>query len=280
MGSISKSFALFIILIIATSSLSLLIVRPASAQTPMPSPVSIPKPSIPEFTLKFVHTYYFETTTDPNTGVNRTQQYDNNTIAVTIKNQPYADSINGSNYHLFYDVRMKPHLEKKWTELYPLESHYNREFKSYLDDRSPYVSGITPLESDSEYTSVSLTYYHPPLNSERNSFPPFPLTSNTQVDFQVEAVVGHDSQAWIADHIQSPVLGGHYAPATAFDTSSSWSSTQTITMPDTSASASLNPTPTVPEFLSWTIPLLLSLMVLAAGLLVYHNKRKRGLVAV
>ena len=37
------------------------------------------------------------------------------------------------------------------------------------------------------------------------------------------------------------------------------------------------PTPTVPEFPSWTIPLLLNIMV-AAGLLVYHKKHKHNLV--
>ncbi len=37
-----------------------------------------------------------------------------------------------------------------------------------------------------------------------------------------------------------------------------------------------SPTPTVPEFSSWTIPLLLTVMVTLAGFLVYH-KRKRSL---
>ena len=35
------------------------------------------------------------------------------------------------------------------------------------------------------------------------------------------------------------------------------------------------PTPTVPELQSWTIPLLLSLMLVSAGLLVYHKKHKK-----
>jgi hypothetical protein len=40
-------------------------------------------------------------------------------------------------------------------------------------------------------------------------------------------------------------------------------------------SLSAAPTPTVPEFSSWTIPLLLTIMVALAGLLVYHKKHKR-----
>jgi len=47
-----------------------------------------------------------------------------------------------------------------------------------------------------------------------------------------------------------------------------------------SPSPSPNPTltPTVPEFPSLTIPLLLSIMLASAGLLVYHKKHKHNLV--
>ena len=52
-----------------------------------------------------------------------------------------------------------------------------------------------------------------------------------------------------------------------------------ITIPETSTTTSPTPnptpTPTVPEFSSWTIHLLLSLMVAAAGLLVYFKKYNR-----
>ena len=46
--------------------------------------------------------------------------------------------------------------------------------------------------------------------------------------------------------------------------------TPTITSP--------TPTPSVPEFPSWTIPLLLTITVAIAGLLVYHKKHKHNLV--
>jgi N-acetylneuraminic acid mutarotase len=45
-------------------------------------------------------------------------------------------------------------------------------------------------------------------------------------------------------------------------------------VPDASASASPNPTPSLLEFPSWTIPLLLTVMLATAGLLVYHKKHK------
>ena len=59
MDSITKSFALILIGIMAISCISLLTVKSASAQT-------IPRPSVPEFTAKVVDT----------------------TLEVTIKNQP------------------------------------------------------------------------------------------------------------------------------------------------------------------------------------------------
>ena len=46
-------------------------------------------------------------------------------------------------------------------------------------------------------------------------------------------------------------------------------------VPTLSSSQSDNPSHLIPEFSSWTLPLLLSIMALAAGLLVYCKKRKR-----
>jgi hypothetical protein len=68
-------------------------------------------------------------------------------------------------------------------------------------------------------------------------------------------------------------MGGTYLPAVAYVTSSDWSNAQTITIGEISASPT--PTPTVPEFPSFTIPLLLSLMVVVAGLLVYRKEHSR-----
>jgi hypothetical protein len=53
MGSSGKSFALILILIISFSSLSLLLIKPACAQSQ-----SIPTPSVPEFSVKLAdHSY-------------------------------------------------------------------------------------------------------------------------------------------------------------------------------------------------------------------------------
>ena len=64
MGKIGKTFAIILTVIIATSCVNLPTVRPANAQT-------IPKPSIPRFTLRYVVDYYDVPTTyktDPYTG--------------------------------------------------------------------------------------------------------------------------------------------------------------------------------------------------------------------
>ena len=60
---------------------------------------------------------------------------------------------------------------------------------------------------------------------------------------------------------------------------SSWAA-QFISETSTSTSPTPNPTPTptVPELQTWTIPLLLSLIIATAGLLVYHKKHKKDLV--
>ena len=75
MGNINKVFSLLLFLILTASSL--FIVESANAQ-------SIPKLSVPEFTVKFVNASYGVTTTNPYTGANETQQISNNSIKITI----------------------------------------------------------------------------------------------------------------------------------------------------------------------------------------------------
>jgi hypothetical protein len=80
MNSTGKVFTLFFVLIMAISSLSLLMVKPANAE-------SISKPLVPEFTLKVVAS----------------------SIEVTIKNQPLTAYENGSYPNLYYGFRFKDH---------------------------------------------------------------------------------------------------------------------------------------------------------------------------
>jgi hypothetical protein len=162
---------------------------------------SIPKPSIPEFTVTLVDRSYDAPATqsiDPYTGETVTQpshRIDNRTIEVTIKNQPFASK-------LMYNIRVKGHFSKDWTEVF-------------------HPSDGFPIQSDSEYTVLSFSskggddFYGP--HSAVIYAPP-----SGQVDFQVEAMNGNVSR-----EIFIPVPGTGW-----FFTGekSGWSNTQVLTV--------------------------------------------------
>jgi hypothetical protein len=100
MDSIDKGFASLLILIIAISSLSLLVIKPSSAQ-------SIPTPSMPEFTVKYVGTASVPLTGFALPAVN-----------ITIKNQPftpYTDR-NGNKINLYYLIQWKDNSSSGWQQ--------------------------------------------------------------------------------------------------------------------------------------------------------------------
>jgi hypothetical protein len=80
------------------------VIESVSAQT-------IPKPSVPEFTLKYVERSF--TTVD---GVN----YDSKTIEVTIANQPNL------NHSLFYNVKYRIN-NGNWKGIYTMDDAYPRQ---------------------------------------------------------------------------------------------------------------------------------------------------------
>lgn len=192
-----KRAALSLIPILALTSF--IIVEPVFAQ-------SIPNLSVPEFTVKLVeHPYDVPTTysIDKYTGENITHpgyHVENKTIEISIKNQPSAY---GENYTLYYNIRVKGHFEKNWTEL-----------QSYS------------ARSDSKYTVLSLPVYYPP---------------KAQVDFQVEAIIVHSyenrvfSDDWLAQHplaeVMQPGLEDIYEREFEIVGTSGWSETQTVTIP-------------------------------------------------
>ena len=267
MGSISKSFALILILIIAISSLSLLMVKPASAQ-------SIPKPSVPEFTVKYVDNSYdvpptYET--DQYTGktivTHDGYHVDNRSIELRIKNQPfisYNDS-NGNTIRLYYNFRYKGGFTDTWT-YYPENSngqsviHYNGGLGNDFEMYPPTYSA-----SNSEYTIVllRLSLLGPPIGNQE-------IPDGVNVDFQVQAMIGYFTR-------------NNYGYIILTGQSSDWSPTQTITIGETSSTTSPNPTPTstqnptptptVPEF-SWLaiLPLFISFLFIAIKL--RHRSQK------
>jgi hypothetical protein len=227
MGNMGKSLALILILIMAVSSLNLLMIKPAFAQT-------TPTPSVPEFNAKFVDASYSvapSSSIDPYTGQSVTHegyQVKNRTIELIIKNQPFNSYIsNGINISFYLDVREKGHYEENWTTIYTVDNYYTSE-------------------SNTNYTT--LTY------SLDQNVPPFwdTIPSGGQVDFQVEAMIGYISRT----------VG--FASWYFAGQESGWSNTQTVTIP---SSNSASPIPTVPEFPIWIIlPFFMSILLVAVYL--------------
>jgi hypothetical protein len=253
MGRIGKTFAFILTLIIAMTCLTLLMVRPSSAQTPTPLAVPVPKPSTPQFTVKFVNSSYeipASSSINPYTGQNITspsQQIENDSIQVIVKNQPFTPQWvqeDSSTFidSLFYNVRMKGHFTDNWTELY----HPNN-----LD---------YPLQSNSNHTLVYLQ------SVDYNSIP-----SGYKIDFQVQALIGAVHRGFNASATDQ--LGMY--PYVFTGQMSDWSSTQTIIINETFASSSPSPnptpTPSVPEF-SWYAILPMFVSVLLIAVILRHRK--------
>jgi hypothetical protein len=117
MARIGKYFRLCIVVILAVSSL--IMVEFVSAQ-------SIPKPSVPEFTLKIVA---------------------HQSIEVTIKNQPFTSfSANGSTVSLSYQIQIKVH--------YAVDSQW--QYYSFDNTITPAQAGWYLSPSNSEYTVISV----------------------------------------------------------------------------------------------------------------------------
>jgi hypothetical protein len=251
MESISKGFSLLLVVILAVSSL--MMVESASAQ-------SIHKPSVPEFSLKYVDRSYDTQPTyglDPYTGKNvvthPSEHIDNRTIEITIKNQPFTqftDSSNGKTINLFYNVRYKGSFGTQWTLLFG--EQVETVGGSYLQ------FGYPIQDYSSQYTII---IFHLP-NDVRSG----------QMDIQVQAMEGYTNASVVQSHIFTSLVDYIF-----YGEQSGWTNTQTITIGQTSATTTPNPTPTpaVPEFPMLTIPILI-VTIVVAGLLVYIKKHRRA----
>ena len=209
---------------------------------------TIPKPSVPEFTVKFVDASYNvapSSSINPYIGQNVTIEgyhVENRTIELIIKNQPFISYIsNGTPISFYLNVREKGHYEENWTTIYNIDNYFT-------------------APSNTIYTT--LTYSLDP------NAPPWldnNLPSGGQLDFQVEALIGY--------------IGRNAGFASWYFTGqeSGWSNTQTVTIPASSNSALPSSTSitthAVPEFPLMATPLLLSLLSVA-GILGLRKKRR------
>jgi hypothetical protein len=218
MGNMGKSLALMLMLMMAISSLTMLMVKPVNAE-------SIPKPSVPQFTIKYVDDSYdvpskTNSTINPYTGKTETTiipgyHVSNFTVHVIIKNQPFNTvTVDGNQVNLFFAVRYKGHFGTDWIEQYPDTQHMDTYGYDYLP----------VLQSSSGETLIICPGNYP---------------NDAQVDFQVMALQGYFSKYYT--HVPLLVYTWVFTGQ-----KSDWSNTQTITIP--SASAAPSPTPTIPEY--------------------------------
>lgn len=224
----AKGIAL--ILILAASSL--LWIKSASTQ-------SIPKPSVPEVTIKIVdHSYDTPGadptyTTDPYTGSLKllSPGYPSNHVEIksvdfTIKNQPftpYNDSA-GHSIGLYYNFRFKGHYGTEWS--YDPFNPDGESSHSYGGWDMTTLIPYTP--SNSEYTTVS-------MNLGESGIP-----SYGEADFQVQAQIGYIQAE--GNGLMARVYGIGY---NFTGQSSDWSSIQTLDLSDGQAviSPSVSPSP-------------------------------------
>ena len=141
-----------LILILTLTVSSLMIAESTSAQ-------SIPKPSVPQFTLTYHAILYYVPPTyaiDHYTGENITVSYEHwirqTSIEVTIENQPFSPYVitdNGDNRttNLYFSVRSKGQFEEEWStysnsgEL-QIEDYAAQQTTLYLyPDSTPWLSG-------------------------------------------------------------------------------------------------------------------------------------------
>ncbi len=267
MGRTIKSFAVILILIIAISSLSLMIVKPVFAQ-------SIPTPSAPEFSVTYTESSYSVNTTNTDTGATVTHTYANDTVQIVILNQAFnANALeNGTTLSLTYNVQEEGHFSNgnEWNTISTWVPASNSEYTVISYEVTLYNGSYTPIWNTGQAEVIA----------------------GGQVDFQVEATIGY----WIT--VPSPY--SLYGAEDFTGQSSGWSNTQTITISNGSTSTSItaspssNPTPTplslnstltptptstssptptpaVPEFPLWAI-LPLFLMTLSVAIILRYQK--------
>jgi hypothetical protein len=260
MDNTGKTLALTLILVMIISYESLLMVKPAYAQT-------TPVLSIPQFTVSFVNRSYTTPiittqTTDPFTGQQKTytsggQYVNNETIDIKIQNPSYRSATlpNGTTGQLFYSIRTKGHFAD-WTPV-----------------TTDGYSLTQVFASNSDYTVTVLTIASDAFLSDGNVY----IQAGGQEDFQVDANIGYQYEI----HQGIVPLGRAFASYA----DSGWSDIQTITILSNSNSAietsasstpvqnqsstsTLTPRPTpVPEFSTMAIlSLLLSVFCVAVAL--------------
>lgn len=236
MGNAKKKLSFLLITILAISSP--MMVKLSSAQ-------SIPKPSVPEFSIETVSSPYDvppTTTSSTNPYTNQTTtttipgyHVENKTTEIKIKNQPftpYQIQENGDNWtiNLFYNIHIKGNFSQDWG--------YYKLYNGSGD-------GNLVQDYKAQYTIVPIDEY---------------LPIQGQVDIQIQALEGYQ-------HGVNTVPGVPGEQWIVTGSASDWSSTQTLTVGELT---SPSPTPTIPEF-----PLLIIIAIVLVAVLFFNLLLKR-----
>ena len=202
----------------------------------------IPKPSIPEFTVKLVvHPYDVPPTNstriDPYTGEETITiipgyHVENKSVEITIRNQPFTDyKLDNNHVNFFYNITYKGHYEEDWRK-YGHDSFIGGGF----------------LQSDSENTVIS--------------FIEFPTEGI--IDIRVQAQIGYYTSyrmPWEVFEFNGEISG--------------WSETQTLTIPPPTEPPTSSPTvnhrdtspPTSPAFIEMEAILGVTIIAVIFGVL-------------
>ncbi len=243
------------ILLVILAVSSLVLVGSSYAQ-------SVPKPSVPEFSLKVVaHSYDVPPTyrIDQYTGKNVTVQsgyhVENKSIEITIKNQPFNpyEDVDGKRIALFYNISVKGHHEEAWNYC------FNNPYRGLLN------------ASDGDYTIVTMPIgFH--LEVPLGGYPLEGVDSGDQVDFRVSAQIGY------YEIVYSGMFGPGFTPDFYYIFSgeaSDWSNIQTLTIAAPTESPLSTATNTWATWQSEIVIGVAVLVVLTIGVSLLYLKRQR-----
>jgi hypothetical protein len=254
--------ALFVVLLFA-------VLLPASLAVPKVSASSIPKPSVPEFTMLYNEHYYDVPPTygtDQFTGetIITRQGYraDNRSMTFQIKNQPNTYTPVGINTKVYYNFRYKGHYGNDWMH-YP----FNENGLSGRYSALWYSFGELPRfeASANEYTELSIKI----TDLFRANSP----QADGEIDVQVQTQIGYIE--YLGD--------GYYSFK---GESSDWSPIQSISIDEVTPTATPNLTATPDQAvtqtnvvlgLSWeqtAIALLCIAVIVLIIALVFSKRRK------
>jgi hypothetical protein len=238
---LSKHPALLLIIIMILSSI--IVVGTSTASGPLP------KPSIPEFTLKYVDRSYEA----PSATISTFNQYNNQTttttvpgyqvqnltIDLTIKNQHIPPTIDGNKSYLLFWVRLRGHYSNGDDWIYP--------FRDAID--------AYPRQSNSDYTVISLpTSYNYGANTESLQS----LQLGDKIDFQVRAILAYGFNYSLNAFL--PIYSYDYKSVATSD----WSNTQTLTISENaSLQNKITASPTLSNTTALTDDYLIKIVIIA-----------------